>query len=218
MSGKPATTCTITTRQSALGPHARAATKRESLRAVRWSSPPPWIAPSPSGAPRSSATGQAVGGHLLRPDHQNGGNNTDFAARGAPGRARRPPHTLRSHSHGSGGSASRITITSVVAGQPLSPRPHDDRMVSLRIVGPRQVHGCQEPYETGRDLPLRLAPPANPKAPRPVRGGADSAGPSAVMRMVRSQRSPPRKSSAAGAEAVCDAEPEGRGTPRPPRS
>jgi hypothetical protein len=49
-------------------------------------------------------------------------------------------HALRSHSQGSGGSASRIMRRSVVAGQPLSPRPLS---ASTGGVRPGPVHdGC----------------------------------------------------------------------------
>ena len=74
----------------------------------------------PGGATPSSATGQPVGCGLLRSGSEDDRDHANLAVDGAPGRAGVRParHALRSHSHGSCGSASRIlTGRAVVAGR-----------------------------------------------------------------------------------------------------
>jgi hypothetical protein len=69
---------------------------------------------------------EAMGGRLLRSGGQDSCNDPDLTVGGASGSVARalPRHALRSQSHGSGGSASRMmTERSVVAGQSFSPRP-----------------------------------------------------------------------------------------------
>jgi hypothetical protein len=114
-------------RPSALSARARGDARRATRRAAPSSSHPPWSAPSPGGASRSSATGRG-GGRPPSPTRRRGRprprrpRGRSRVRRGSVARPAR--HALRSQSNGSGGSASRIVIPrSVVAGLCLSPRP-----------------------------------------------------------------------------------------------